>query len=573
MTKRVKTTLTVPDWARDAVWYQVFPERFRNGDPENDPRLEDITDRAVPGWQVCPWGMDWYRQQDWEKPLGDFFKSVYLRRFGGDLAGIREKLDYLQELGVNALYLNPIFMAPSLHKYDAACLHHVDPTFGPDREGDLDLIARAGETEDPGTWVWTAADRDFVDLVADIHRRGMRIIIDGVFNHTGTRFFAFRDLQRDGRRSRYRRWYRVTKWRRDGTFDYLGWFNSKGLPEFGRGRDDLAAPVREYVFDITRRWMDPNGDGDPSDGVDGWRLDVAFCVPHGFWKKWRRWVKRINPDAYLTAEIVSFAEEFLRGDEFDAVMNYMWLFPSVRFFSRGRHGIGARELRRQLDRLRAAYPEKATPVLQNLLDSHDVGRIATVLKNRLPLKADWDTYFNLSRVAANPRLDTTKPDRETLRILRQMAIFQMTYPGAPMIYYGTEVGLWGANDPDDRQPMLWDDVRYEPERRTFDGACRPARKAPDRELFEFFRRAIALRHKHRVLRRGSFAWVQTGHDRLLAFERSDEDAEVLVVLNAGDEPLPFRLDFDARDLWRGGRKVRRGRLRIEPSGWRVLAAD
>ncbi len=281
---RSKREVVVPDWAKDAIWYQVFPDRFRNGDPRNDPRLEDITGRDVPGWAVCPWGMDWYGRAPWEPQVGDFFKSVYLRRFGGDLMGLREKLGYLQDLGVNAIYLNPIFMAPSLHKYDASCLHHVDPTLGPDRDGDLQLIARAGETENAGTWIWTAADRYFVDLVADIHRRGMRVILDGVFNHVGTGFFAFRDVQRNGRKSRYSKWFSITRWNGDGTFEYAGWFGHKGLPELARTDNDMAPPVRKYLFDITRRWMDPNGDGDPSDGVDGWRLDVAFCVPHGFWR-------------------------------------------------------------------------------------------------------------------------------------------------------------------------------------------------------------------------------------------------------------------------------------------------
>jgi glycosidase len=329
----------VPEWAQHAVWYQIFPERFRNGDPANDPQLSDVSDRPIPGWSVCPWGKDWYARDPWDWRPQDFYQAVYARRFGGDLPGVREKLDYLQDLGVNAIYLNPVFMAPSLHKYDASCLHHVDPTFGPDRAGDLERLARANETEDPRTWIWTEADRCFVGLVAEIHRRGMRVIIDGVFNHTGTHFFAFQDLLRNGRRSRYRDWYRVSRWHPDGRFDYDGWFGHKALPELARTDECLAEPVCRYVFDITRRWMDPNGDGDPSDGVDGWRLDVAFCVPHGFWKRWRKVVKGINPEAYLTGEIVSLAEEYLRGDEFDAVMNYVWLYPSVRFFSRGKHPI------------------------------------------------------------------------------------------------------------------------------------------------------------------------------------------------------------------------------------------
>jgi glycosidase len=380
----VSRAVVVPEWAKDAVWYQVFPERFRNGLRANDPRVEDIEDHPIPGWRVKEWGSDWYSREDWETRLGEFRRSVYHRRYGGDLVGLREKLDYLEALGINAIYLNPVFMAPSLHKYDAACLHHVDPTLGPDRDGDLNLMARAGETENPGSWIWTAADRYLVELIADVHRRGMRIILDGVFNHVGTRFFAFQDLQLHGRASRFRNWFRVEKWNRDGTFEYRGWFGHKTLPELARSDHNLAKPVRDYLYAITRRWMDPNGDGNPGDGVDGWRLDVAFCVPHKFWKDWRKFVKAINPDAFLTAEVVSMADEYLRGDEFDSVMNYMWLFPVFRFFRAGPGALGVRGLRRELDALRRAYPPEVSYVVQNLLDSHDLGRIATALENQLP---------------------------------------------------------------------------------------------------------------------------------------------------------------------------------------------
>lgn len=556
----------VPGWAKDAIWYQVFPERFRNGSPDNDPKPQDISDHPPAGWQVKAWTRDWYARDPWE--TGTFNQYVFHRRFGGDLAGLREKLDYLQELGINAIYLNPIFMAPSLHKYDAACLHHVDPTLGPDRDGDLQLIGRAGETEDPGTWIWTSADRYLVDLVAEIHERGMRVILDGVFNHVGTKFFAFQDVVRNGPRSKYADWFRIEKWGPDGSFEYRGWFGHKGLPELARTGGDMAKPVHDYLFAVTKRWMDPNGDGDPSDGVDGWRLDVAFCVPHGFWKKWRRHVKAINPEAYLTAEIVSRADDYLRGDEFDAVMNYMWLFPSFRFFRPSSDAIPARALRRELGALLRAYPRDINLVAQNLLDSHDLGRILTALENRLPVGADWDGYFRLSGVAGNPALRTTKPGRLAHDALRQMVVFQMTYPGAPMIYYGTEVGLWGGNDPDNRQPMIWGDLRHEPETHTPAGATRPRPRAPDMNLFAFYRKAIALRKEHAALRRGAFRWVETGNDRLLGFRRMDGGDKVLALFNAGDKAATFTLPRGMRDLWTG-RAVKRGRIRIKPRGWFV----
>lgn len=562
----------VPDWAKDAVWYQIFPERFRNGCPASNPRVEDFSAQPVPGWKIMPWGSDWYGQQRWEKKRGEFFKSVYLRRYGGDLVGVYEKLDYLQDLGINAIYLNPVFHAPSLHKYDGSSFHHVDPSFGPDRAGDLKKLAKARETEDPSTWIWTAADKFLLKLIKEVHRRGMRIILDGVFNHTGRDFFAFRDLLANGRDSRYRDWYKLKHWNEDGTFEYEGWFGHAALPELARTEKSLIAPVEKYVFDITRRWMDPDGDGDPSDGIDGWRLDVAFCVPHGFWRKWRKHVKRINPEAYLTAEIVTLAKDYLQGDQFDAVMNYMWLFPSVSFFSESANPMPARTLKKQLDVVRKAYPPDVTYVQQNLFDSHDVGRVLSMFNNPeiLPIE-NFDQYFNLSRVKHGGSFRTTKPGTAALRALKQAVVFQMTYPGAPMIYYGTEVGLWGANDPCDRQTMLWDDIKYEPETHTPAGRARSRPRAPDKALFAFYRKAIALRNEHAVLRRGDLRWVKHDDQRVLMYERTLGGERVRVVLNAGTKPASVRLPFAGVDLW-SGRKVARGEVMVPSRGWVIVRA-
>lgn len=560
----------VPDWAKDAVWYQIFPERFRNGCPASNPRVEDFSSKPVPGWKIMPWGGDWYAQQPWERKRGDFFHSVYLRRYGGDLVGIYDKLDYLQSLGINAIYLNPVFHAPSLHKYDGSSFHHVDPAFGPDREGDLRRIARARETEDPATWIWTAADKFLLKLIKEVHRRGMRIILDGVFNHTGRDFFAFRDLLAKGRDSRYRDWYRLKHWNEDGTFEYEGWFGHGSLPELARTAESLAGPVEQYVFDITRRWMDPDGDGDPSDGIDGWRLDVAFCVPHGFWRKWRTHVKRINPEAYLTAEIVTLAKDFLKGDQFDAVMNYMWLFPVVSFFGDARAAMSATDCRKQLDMVRKAYPPEVTYVQQNLFDSHDVGRVLSMFNNPeiLPIE-NFDQYFNLSRVKHGGNFRTTKPRAAAVRALKQAVIFQMTYPGAPMIYYGTEVGMWGANDPCDRQAMLWSDVTYAPEQQTPKGRVRPRARKPDLNLLAFYRRAIAMRHREVGLRRGTIKWIKHGDARVLAFERAGPGERILVVLNAGRKAVAVDVPFTGLDLWLG-RTLTKGRKLVAARGWLVV---
>ena len=191
----------VPDWAADAVFYQVFPERFRNGDPRNDPTRQSLEfpDVAPAAWRISSWTGDWYERVDWEQQLGPRFydDGVFHRRYGGDLQGVLDKLDYLQSLGVNALYFNPVFHARSLHKYDGSSFHHVDPHFGPDPGGDLALIAT--ETADPATWKWTAADRLFLQVIQAAHQRQIRLIIDGVFNHTGRDFFAFADLREAAR--------------------------------------------------------------------------------------------------------------------------------------------------------------------------------------------------------------------------------------------------------------------------------------------------------------------------------------------------------------------------------------
>ncbi|MFM8656174.1 MAG: alpha-amylase family glycosyl hydrolase, partial [Chthoniobacterales bacterium] len=301
----------VPQWAKNAVWYQIFPERFRNGDPSNDPEKKDIQD-AFPfepdaPWQIHPWTSDWYKRQPWEKSeRWPFHDLIQRRRYGGDLQGIIDKLDYLQDLGVNAIYLNPVFDSPSSHKYDGLSYHHIDPNFGPDPEGDRKLMAQENPG-DPATWVWTKADKMALDLIKQCHQRGIRVIFDGVFNHMGWTSWPFKDVMKNQQDSPYADWFSIKSWRDEkaGTkFDFHGWFGHKTLPEFREDEDGIVAGPRDYIFAATKRWMDPDGDGNPADGIDGWRLDVAFCVAHPFWKKWRKVVKETNPEAYITAELI-----------------------------------------------------------------------------------------------------------------------------------------------------------------------------------------------------------------------------------------------------------------------------
>ena len=206
----------VPEWAKGIVWYQIFPERFRNGDPKNDPTNDDIQGAYPhghnPQWQIHPWTADWYAQQPYEQHTGEpIWTHLQRRRYGGDLQGILNSLDYLADLGVGAIYLNPVFTSPSLHKYDGATYHHIDPTLGPDPAGDRALIAT--ETpDDPSTWVWTSADKLLLELITAVHQRNMHIIIDGVFNHMGLNSWAFQDVVKNRQASPYKDWFKIKSW-------------------------------------------------------------------------------------------------------------------------------------------------------------------------------------------------------------------------------------------------------------------------------------------------------------------------------------------------------------------------
>lgn len=539
----------VPDWAADAIFYQIFPERFRNGDPSNDPTRPSLEfPDIVPGsWTVTPWTADWYARAPWERELGDDFyeHGVFHRRYGGDLAGVLGKLDYLRKLGINTIYFNPVFYARSLHKYDGNTFHHIDPYFGPDPQGDLALMAT--ETSDPQTWQWSAADTLFLKLVREAHDRNIRIVIDGVFNHTGRDFFAFADLRKNQEKSPYRDWYMVERFddpaTPDNEFRYKGWWGVDTLPEFADNseKSDLHPGPRKYVFDATRRWMDPDGDGDPADGIDGWRLDVANEVPLSFWSAWNAHVRQINPDAYTVAEIWQDASEFLRKGGFSASMNYHgFAFLAKGFLIDG--AMTASEFGKELETRRGEHVEEVQFAMQNLMDSHDTDRLASMIVNarHLPYaKPDRFDYDWGDRVSprSDAKYDVRKPNERERKIQRLVAMFQMTYVGAPMIYYGTEAGMWGADDPDDRMPMVWPELKYEPQ--AGDPRGRPRTADPvafDQELFDYYRQLMALRSEHKALRRGAFEVRATLDEaRTFAFARDLDGEHLVVVLNRSEQ--------------------------------------
>jgi cyclomaltodextrinase / maltogenic alpha-amylase / neopullulanase len=544
----------VPQWAKEVVWYQIFPERFRNGDKTNDPDLNSIKgswphDDSSP-WQVHPWTSDWYLLQDYEKKNGkDIWFNIQRRRYGGDLQGIIDKLDYLKDIGISAIYLNPVFESPSSHKYDEATYHHVDPFFGPDPRRDKKLIA----AEDPGnpkSWVWTSADKLLLKLIREVHNRNMYIIIDGVFNHMGINSWAFRDVVKNQKKSKYKNWFNIISWddpKKGTKFDYKGWFGVKELPELKQDKNGTVSGPKKYIFNITKRWMDPYNNGSLKDGIDGWRLDVAFCIKHPFWKDWRNLVKSINPNAYLTAEVIdpiNVIEPYLQGDEFDAVMNYNFAFASADYFVNEKNQIKTSAFDTLLKKLRDAFPGGVEYVQQNLFGSHDSNRLESHIVNRdHTAYRNWGNYFQYSK-GSNPQYDTRKPNPDELKVQKLFVIFQMTYVGAPMVYYGDEAGMWGANDPDCRKPMVWNDLTYDNESLLPDQSKKLTSDKVEFNsgLFDHYKKLISIRNNIPALKKGDFKTLLTDDiNNIYSFERNLGNEKVVVVLNNGYDSKEIKL--------------------------------
>lgn len=560
-----------PDWAKGAVWYQVFPERFRNGNPANDPK----------GFAVflAPWNSNWYDVQPGEleawkqrhavsddkfRPhrAGPLYNVIYDRRYGGDLQGVLQKLDELKDLGVTALYFNPIFQAQSLHKYDASDFRHIDawlaspaPTSAPTPPCDGTYTPPAGETADPKTWTWTPADRWFVDeFLPACKERGMRVILDGVWNHTGVEFWAFQDIRKNGKSSPYADWY-ICEFGDDGKLaSWTGWPGRKdgSLPEFrqvkggyDRDRDttvekgDLNSGVREHVFAVTRRWMDPNGDGDPRDGIDGWRLDVAGEVGEQFWKDWRALVKSINPEAITVAEIWSKASDLFKAGAFDTQMHYPFAYPVLDWL-RDSDPTGAPVTSQQLAAaLQDAFDDapQVNLIHQNLFASHDTDRLVNMLWNK---GRGYDRDCAVQNGDDKPREQDAKyvpykpgkPPEDVYRLSVLGVAIQATYLGSPMIYNGDEYGMWGADDPTCRKPTPWPDA----------GSPANPDDAPVPWVRDEYRNWLRLRQDEKmgpVLRYGAVRHVESNNPDVFLFERQLNQRRVLVVINRGSTPVPI----------------------------------
>jgi len=547
----------VPHWAKKAVWYQIFPERFSNGDKNNDPQSTDLINswpNFVPkGWQIIPWTSDWYKFQPWEKADGhDFYWNAGTRRYGGDLQGVIDKLDYLKSLGINAIYLNPIFESPSLHKYDAAMYRHVDNNFGPNPTKDKKIWATENP-EDPSTWKWTTADSLFLTLLQQAHNRNIRIIIDGVFNHVGTQFWAFKDIVKNQQKSKYKNWFTIKSFDNPSTekneFDYAGWLGIKSLPEFKEDENGIVKGPREHIHNIVKRWMDPNGDGNPSDGIDGWRLDVAEMVNHNFWKDFRKWGKGINPNAYIVGEIwwqdwqhnIMFnATPWLQGDEFDAVMNYRFARALKRFVADKKLNCGMQGFIDSLKTQYQNYNKENLYVLMNLLDSHDTERLASLIVNPDHL---YDHYANPQQ---NKNWKVRKPNSEERAKQKLMVAIQMTLPGAPQIYYGDEAGMWGGDDPDDRKPMVWPEFKYDTETASPFGKIRSADTVKfDSSLFNWYQKLISIRRSNPELMLGDIKFnVIDKAKGLLAYKRNYNNKTSFIIANNSSKENKLKISSD-----------------------------
>ena len=549
---------TAPDWAREAVFYQIFPERFRNGDPKNDPTRDSLDKPVEAGgdWRISSWTADWYARDEWEKRLGpDFYKNgVFERRYGGDLQGVLDKLDYISDLGVNAIYFNPLFYSPSLHKYDGSSYHHIDPYFGPDPKGDIALIEK--ESSDSKTWQWTAADKQFLALLKECHKRGLKVIIDGVFNHTGREFFAFKDLRKNQAKSAYKDWYVVDGFDEPKTkrneFSYKGWWGHATLPVFAASPDgkDMHPGPKAYIMESTKRWMQPNGKA--ADGIDGWRLDVADERPAKFWADWNAYVRELNPNAYTTAEIWKNAAELVRDGGFSASMNYNAFAIPVKGFLID-NNVAPSKFAQLLEQRRNQFPPATAAVMQNLMDSHDTDRLASSIVNGegTRYKDPEQIEFNDNNDAhSSETYDIRKPNERQRDLQRIVLLFQMAYVGAPMVYYGDEAGMWGGHDPDDRMPMIWSDMTYDAQAIDPRGHERqPDEVKFDEGLFRYYQQAIALRRQHDALNHGDFSIVATDDvQRAIVVSRRSPKETLLIAINRGDQPAKLDLHLASKEF-------------------------
>lgn len=409
-----------PSWVKDTVWYQIFPERFANGDPSLNPE------------GTLPWGS--------APPTATNF-------FGGDFQGVIDHLDHLVELGINGIYFTPIFKAYSNHKYDTIDYMEIDPQFG-DKE-------------------------TFRRLVKECHRRGIRVMLDAVFNHSGYYFPPFQDVLKNQENSAYTDWFHLREFpvKPDPVpnYDTFGFVGS--MPKLNTEHPEVKA----YLLKVARYWIEEFD-------IDGWRLDVANEVDHQFWREFRQVVKSVKPDAYILGEIWHDAMPWLGGDQFDAVMNYPFTNNAIDFFAKSK--ITAEEFANSITKVLHMYPANVNEVQFNLLDSHDTPRILTL---------------------ANGEIDRVK----------LLYLFQLSFIGTPCIYYGDEIGMKGGQDPGCRACMIWDESKQ------------------NRTLFTYVKNLIKMRKEIPAFGNdGSFRILDYNNEsNTLIYQKKSDEHQILFIIN------------------------------------------
>ena len=509
---------STPDWAKGAVMYQIFTDRFYNGDKSNDVETNEyyyIGDysRRVTNWDKYPANMG----------VREFY--------GGDLQGVMDKLDYLQELGVEVVYFNPLFVSPSNHKYDIQDYDYIDPHYGKivDDGGEVlpngvtdNSQATKYKKRTTGLKNLEASNELFIKLVEELHRRGMKVILDGVFNHCGS-FNKWMDRERiyEGEKdyepgayisadSPYRSYFRFFKeepenWPYNGNYD--GWWGHDTLPKLNY---EDSVKLENYILYIGRKWVSPPYN------VDGWRLDVAADLGrsneynHDFWKKFRTAVKDANPNALILAEHYGDPSDWLKGDEWDTVMNYDAFMEPITWFLTGmeKHSDEAREeLLGNIDNFIGSMAHHMsnmlTPSLQvamNELSNHDHSRFLTRTNHMV------GRVEHLGPEAANEYVNKA--------VMREAVVMQMTWVGAPTIYYGDEAGVCGFTDPDNRRTYPWG--------------------REDHELIAFHKEAIRIHKEHLALRTGSLK-ILGGEENVLSYARFKGNDRIIIVINNRSE--------------------------------------
>ena len=509
---------STPDWAKGAVMYQIFTDRFYNGDKSNDVETNEY-------YYIGDYSQ---RVTNWDK----YPANMGVREFyGGDLQGVMDKLDYLQDLGVEVVYFNPLFVSPSNHKYDIQDYDYIDPHYGKivDDGGEVlpngvtdNSQATKYKKRTTGLKNLEASNELFIKLVEELHRRGMKVILDGVFNHCGS-FNKWMDRERiyEGEKdyepgayisadSPYRSYFRFFKeepenWPYNGNYD--GWWGHDTLPKLNY---EDSVKLENYILYIGRKWVSPPYN------VDGWRLDVAADLGrsneynHDFWKKFRTAVKDANPSALILAEHYGDPSDWLKGDEWDTVMNYDAFMEPITWFLTGmeKHSDEAREeLLGNIDNFIGSMAHHMsnmlTPSLQvamNELSNHDHSRFLTRTNHMV------GRVEHLGPEAANEYVNKA--------VMREAVVMQMTWVGAPTIYYGDEAGVCGFTDPDNRRTYPWG--------------------REDHELIAFHKEAIRIHKEHPALRTGSLK-ILSGEENVLSYARFKGNDRIVIVINNRSE--------------------------------------